>query len=143
MRPTGESPRTDAPEAVGGAAVGEFDAATVLVAWTREFGARRRQTSEQIIRRLRGGPLRDPQRLRRVRDRLSPKRSANGKLRQTVFAANQPAPVMDVSAADLHGARETKCTPSRPSSEKPSAAPDETSIRKRGAPQRWYWSESI
>ena len=73
--------------------------------------------------------------------RQSDHRGAEGG--DTVFAANQPAPVMDVSAADLHGARETKCTPSRPSSEKPSAAPDETAIRKRGVPQRWYWSESI
>ena len=52
-------------------------------------------------------------------------------------------PVGEGESAELHGARETKCTPSRPSSEKPSAAPDETSIRKRGVPQRSYWSESI
>jgi alcohol dehydrogenase, propanol-preferring len=42
-----------------------------------------------------------------------------------------------------HGVRETKCTPSSPSSEKPSAARDTTSIRNRGVPQRSYWSESM
>jgi DNA-binding NarL/FixJ family response regulator len=44
---------------------------------------------------------------------------------------------------DCHGVREMKCTPSRPSSEKPSAAPGATSIRNLGVPQRSYWSESM
>ena len=42
------------------------------------------------------------------------------------------------AGAFRHGAREMKWTPSSPSSEKPSAAPDETSIRNRGFPQRSY-----
>jgi hypothetical protein len=39
--------------------------------------------------------------------------------------------------------RVTKCTPSSPSSENPSAAPGETSIRKRGLPHRSYCSSSM
>jgi len=75
--------------------------------------------------------------------RQSRKRSANGTVRGHGFAANHPAPVMEDKRCRSHGVRETKCTPSRASSEKPSAAPDATSIRNLGVPQRWYWSESM
>jgi len=48
-----------------------------------------------------------------------------------------------ITSVACYGVRVTKWKPARPSSEKPSAAPEETSIRNAGLPQRSYWSESM